>query len=75
MDDVSVENGGMKFVVGKNGRNLEKTYPHTVCSTTQPTWSDRDANSGRHLQSSTQSRTELQKWWLATVAAPGDEKA
>ena len=33
----------MKFVVGENGR---KTYPDPVSSTTKPTWSDRDANSG-----------------------------
>ena len=38
-------NGGMKFVVGENGRNPEKTYSDPVSSTTKPTWSDRDANS------------------------------
>ena len=36
----------MKFVVGKNS---EKTYTKSVSSTTQPTWSDRDANSGPPL--------------------------
>ena len=32
----------MKFVAGENGRNPEK-----ASSTTKPTWSDGDANSGR----------------------------
>ena len=36
----------MKSVLGENGRNPEKTYPDSVSSTTKPTWSDRDANSG-----------------------------
>ena len=36
----------MKFVAEENGRNPEKTYLDSVSSTTKPTWSDRDANSG-----------------------------
>ena len=39
-------NGGMKFVVGENVRNPVKNLPRPLSSTTKPTWSDRDANSG-----------------------------
>ena len=35
-------NGGMKFV----GKTSRKTYPDTALSTSKPTWSDREANSG-----------------------------
>ena len=38
-------NGGMKFVVGENGRNPRKTYPDPVPFTTKPTWSNQDVNS------------------------------
>ena len=33
----------MKFVAGENER---KAYPDSVSFTTEPTWSDRDENSG-----------------------------
>ena len=36
----------MKFVEGENRRNPRKDYPDSVSSTTKPTWSDRDTNSG-----------------------------
>ena len=39
-------NSLMKFVAGENGKTPIKTYPDPVSSTTKPTWSDRDANSG-----------------------------
>ena len=34
-------NGGIKFLVEKNGRTLRKTYPNSVFFATKPTWSDR----------------------------------
>ena len=41
MDEMSVEKWW-----GKTGETPRKTYPDLVSSTTKPTWSDRDANSG-----------------------------
>ena len=35
----------MKFVAGKTGESLRKTWPDSDSSTTNSTWSDRDTNS------------------------------
>ena len=45
-------NGGMKFVVGENGRNPVKTYPDPVSSTAKPTWRDRDVFNRHNLSQS-----------------------
>ena len=45
MDDRVWRYGGMKFVVGKTGRNPDINLPRPVSSTTKFTWSDRGANS------------------------------
>ena len=40
MNELSVRNSEIKFVVGKTGETPRKTYPDSVLSTTKPTWSD-----------------------------------
>ena len=39
-------NSGMKFIAGGKGETLSKIYPDSVLSTSKPTWSGEDTNSG-----------------------------